>query len=99
MSIALYTKIAIVVAYVFAEVAGVVIELFVTSVSKGVTDSAEKAGVVIVVSVLDETLAVFNLVGPVLSIKVPYFEAWSTLIPYVIFIILLHGYSVLMKQY
>lgn len=55
MSIALYTNIAIVVAYVFAEVAGVVIELFVTSVSKGVTDSAEKAGVVIVVRVLDET--------------------------------------------
>lgn len=75
MSIALYTNIAIVVAYVFAEVAGVVIELFVTSVSKGVTDSAEKAEVVIVVSVLDETLAVFNLIGPVLSIKVPYFEA------------------------
>lgn len=75
MSIALYTNIVIVVAYVFAEVAGVVIELFVTSVSKGVTDSAEKAGVVIVVSVLAETLAVFNLVGPVLSIKVPYFEA------------------------
>lgn len=74
MSIALYTNIAIVVAYVFAEVAGVVIEVFVTSVSKGVTDdSAEKAGVVIVDSVLDETLAVFNLFGPVLSIKVPYF--------------------------
>lgn len=68
MSIALYNNIAKVVAYVVSEVAGVVVKLFLTSVSRCVTDSAEKAVVVIVVSVLDfKKIAVFNLVGPVLS--------------------------------
>lgn len=52
MSIALYNNIAKVVAYVVSEVAGVVV--FLTSVSRGVIDSAEKAVVVIVVSVLDK---------------------------------------------
>lgn len=57
MSIALYNNIAKVVAYVVSEVAGVVVEVFLTSVSRDVTDcidSAEKAVVVIVVSVLDK---------------------------------------------
>lgn len=54
MSIALYNNIAKVVAYVVSEVAGVVVEVFLTSVSRGVIDSAEKAVVVIVVSVLDK---------------------------------------------
>lgn len=68
MSIALYNNIAKIVAYVVSEVAGVVVEVFLTSVSRCVTDSAEKAVVVIVVSVLDfKKIAVFNLVGPVLS--------------------------------
>lgn len=68
MSIALYNNIVKVVAYVVSEVAGVVVEVFLTSVSRGVIDSAEKAVVVIVVSVLDKKkIAVFNLVGPVLS--------------------------------
>lgn len=67
MSIALYNNIVKVVAYVVSEVAGVVVKVFLTSVSRCVTDSAEKAVVVIVVSVLDKKIAVFNLVGPVLS--------------------------------
>lgn len=54
MSIALYNNIAKVVAYVVSEVAGVVVGVFLTSVSRGVIDSAEKAVVVIVVSVLDK---------------------------------------------
>lgn len=54
MSIALYNNIVKVVAYVVSEVAGVVVEVFLTSVSRGVIDSAEKAVVVIVVSVLDK---------------------------------------------
>lgn len=54
MSIALYNNIAKVVAYVVSEVAGVLVEVFLTSVSRGVTDCAVKAEVVIVVSVLDK---------------------------------------------
>lgn len=64
MSIALYNNIAIVVAYVVCEVAGVVMEVFGTS--GDVTDCAVKAEVVIDVTVADETLVVFNIVGLVL---------------------------------
>lgn len=74
MSIALYNNIAIVDAYVVCEVAGVVMEVFGTSVSGDVTDCAVKAEVVIDVTVADETLVVFNIVGLIFVISV-VFEA------------------------
>lgn len=80
MSIALYNNIAIVVAYVFDEVARVVIKVFVTSVSGDVTVSAVKVEVVIDVIVADETYVVFNIVGLViLKSVVPMFNSFPVL--------------------
>lgn len=63
MSVALYNDIAIVVAYVVVdEFAGIVEEVFVTSLSRDASDSHENAVVFIVVNVWDEISAIFNFI-------------------------------------